>query len=116
MKPHDVYRNLHNGLWSILDRKTGRVLKHQDKVFVMDALFIVRAGGRAKVLLERRKNVHAFVRGTVIETNELDLSGFVSVTYNPYKHSTFIQKETGESISASPCVIMLAQGMVLAMV
>ena len=59
----DVYKNLHKDIWSVRNRKTGRVITHKKLVHVRDASFVVQPAGRNKVLAEKRKNVHAFVRG-----------------------------------------------------
>lgn len=62
----EVYRNLHKNCFSV--RKNGRVVKHipdDQGLTLVDVKFAVQPAGRAKVLRERKKNVHAFVRGTV---------------------------------------------------
>ena len=58
-----VYYNLHQHMWSVKDIKTGRVICHQYEVQLYNATFKVSAAGRARVLKERRKNVHAGVQG-----------------------------------------------------
>tara|TARA_B110000902_G_scaffold146614_1_gene169090 strand:- start:49 stop:507 length:459 start_codon:yes stop_codon:yes gene_type:complete len=62
-----VYRNLHNGLISIQDLSTGLVLGHAYAIDLRWADFIVREAGRQQVIKEKRKNVHAFVRGEVVD-------------------------------------------------
>ena len=62
-----VYRNLHNGLISIQDLSTGLVLGHAYAIDLEEANFIVREAGRQQVIKEKRKNVHAFVRGEVVD-------------------------------------------------
>ena len=62
-----VYRNLNNGLISIQDLSTGLVLGHASAIDLQEASFIVREAGRQQVIREQRKNVHAFVRGKVID-------------------------------------------------
>jgi len=59
----EVYWNLSRNCWSIRDVATGRIHAHADKVSVRGAQFVVQPAGRARVLRERKKNVHAFVRG-----------------------------------------------------
>jgi hypothetical protein len=94
----DVYRNLHldGVLWSV--RKTGgKVLMHAQSVYLIDVEFIVHESGRQRVLKEKKKNVHAFARGTLV----LDHMQFVgrkmlsdhSATYNPYKYNSFMYKD-----------------------
>ena len=62
-----VYRNLHNGLISIQDLSTGLVLGHAYAIDLRWADFVVREAGRQQVIKEKRKNVHAFVRGEVVD-------------------------------------------------
>jgi hypothetical protein len=51
------------------------------------------------VLKEQRKNVHAGVVGTLVDS--IDAVGNERVTYNPYKGSNFTLCGTGEPILAS---------------
>lgn len=90
-KPVEVYKNLHKGLWSI--RQSGKVVAHSDYVFLKDAKFVVRPGGRARVLREKRKNVHAFVKGYVANpaiASKVSENDWKDVYYNPYKHDSFV--------------------------
>ena len=60
----DVYFTLHRGVWSLRDRKSGLVTGHSRVVaFAFGARMVVREAGRARVLREGVKNVHAFIRG-----------------------------------------------------
>ena len=94
----EVYRNLHKDCFSI--RKNGRVVKHlfnDEKLDMEDVKFAVQPAGRVKVLRERKKNVHAFVRGTYISKG---LAAWQSVaSYNPYKYGHFFTSFGG---NASP--------------
>jgi len=97
-KSVSVYRNLHNGKWSI--RQGGIVRCHADAVYLKDAEFAVGAKGRERVLKEKRKNVHAFVRGKVADIHKFRrASGYwYKVGYNPYKNETFVKMEDGNPI------------------
>ena len=92
-KPVEVYRNLHKKCWSI--RQGGKVKVHTSYLCLKDAKFVVQPAGREKVLREKKKNVHAFVKGYLIsasESNRLteDIEWTCdAVTYNPYKHPHF---------------------------
>jgi hypothetical protein len=104
------YRNLHKKCYSIVDLKAGKVFKHQFHVVLKDAWFQVSECGRKRVLKERRKNVHAWIRGTLLETN----FGFPDLQpkeayYNPYKTKTFVDKETNEPVERAS-IVMLAPG------
>jgi len=63
--------------------------------------FVVNKKGRLKVLLEKRKNVHAFVRGEVLSANRHrrindipvdELDEWDEVSYNPYQYNKFYMK------------------------
>ena len=105
----EVYRNLHNGMLSIRDAKTKHVVGHADRVTLADVTFHVSQAGRERVLRERRKNVHAVVRGSLVSYmfgggyKGRSLSSYVSegevpqfamadmqVKYNPYKAGAFM--------------------------
>ena len=85
----EVYRNLHKNVWSVRDKRTGRVIDHAERVIIRDARFIVQPAGRAKVLREQRKNVHAFVRGTLYSRIAATHPADQKVSYNPYKAGHF---------------------------
>ena len=113
----DVYYNLHSGLWSLLDRRTGKVYDHAPVVVSsLPVTCVVRPAGHRRVVEERRKNVHAFIRGDWLEPSD-DLEGWtaragklnlVQVSYNPYRGPTFYRKDTGQDITEASTIIMLA--------
>ncbi len=97
----EIYRNLHKKCFSV--RQRGRVVGHlmddpTEHVLLKDVKFAVQPAGRRKVLREKRKNVHAFVRGDMVSLpsyTHLGLNQFTNeVTYNPYHYSTFYFKES----------------------
>lgn len=88
-----VYWNLHKKCWSIQHK--GKVIKHVQTCLLNNAVFKVSEAGRQRVIKEKRKNVHAFVVGDIIDLNcdcpeELKRE----VSYNPYKHPWFYFKRT----------------------
>ena len=89
----EVYYNLHKHLFSV--RHKGKVISHSYDVQLEDVTFAVQKAGSEKVISEGRKNVHAFVRGTLVETTETNKNG-TSVTYNPYKYKCFVNKVDGQ--------------------
>lgn len=104
-----VYWNLHKKCFSVKcieknHKFFGKVILHAKRVRLCDVTFKVSAAGRARVLREKRKNVHAGVVGEIKqvtllhEINEsysLDSAYglWYRVTYNPYKYSTFVDTE-----------------------
>lgn len=96
----EVYWNLHKDLFSVRNMQTGRVMMHTHFVRLQDAKFVVRPSGRLRVLREKRKNVHAFVRG-YLDTYDLDWSVFGperKATYNPYKYDSFVDHDTEQKL------------------
>ena len=97
-----VYYNLHKHTFSL--QKNGLVIAHADYVKLKDVEFRVRKGGREKVNIEKSKNVHAFVIGTLVDfceypCNELPEEPAAEiVTYNPYKYESFVIKSTEEPV------------------
>ena len=91
----DVYFNLHRKLYSIRaceGPNKGRVIAHRHTVTLIDPTFKVSQAGRARVLKERKKNVHATVRGGWYDPD--DKLGFNpyegrEITYNPYQMCSF---------------------------
>ena len=97
-----VYFNLHRKCFSVKALEginKGRVIKHAFFVALENVTFKVSEAGRQRVLKEQRKNVHAGVVGTLV--NSLDVVGSERVTYNPYKGNTFVLCGTGDPVLAS---------------
>ena len=120
-----VYWNLHKECWSVValqGEHKGRVVKHTDSIVIKAATFVVQPAGRERVRREGKKNVHAFVRGTVSLIGELVefmmVDGGVMenrpVTYNPYKFDTFVFADNQEPVFASKNVALLGPRNVLA--
>ena len=96
----EVYYNLHKHVFSV--RHKGRVIAHTNAIQIKNAEYVVRKSGRQRVLKEGRKNVHAFVRGDMLEHKggAFDMSFSVlgdRVTYNPYKYDSFVDTEDHEA-------------------
>ena len=66
----ECYFNLHKQCLSA--RPMGGRVQHYRWLNMRDVTFAVQPAGRAKVLKERRKNVHAFVRGLVDSSQLLE--------------------------------------------
>ena len=110
-----VYRNLHyrdRVMYSVRNESTKRVQAHMDYIYLTDAVFRVGKAGREKVLQEKRKNVHAGVRGILTPLSKtLDLQDdFVQVRYNPYETETFVRCDTGEPVRQAKNVIINKKG------
>lgn len=106
-----VYWNLHKHLFSVRDTRTGRVAHHARRVDLRDVTFAVGAKGRERVLAERRKNVHAGARGEVaaIDGGTFDPAGWEGVTYNPYRHATFVRVADEAPVSGADEVAMVIE-------
>lgn len=106
-----VYYNLHKKTFSITYES--RVVLHADYVKLSNVEFRVRKGGKEKVRQEKRKNVHAFVIGTLEDYCEYPCDKILVepndnvVTYNPYKNDTFVYKQTGQPVYNANKVAML---------
>jgi hypothetical protein len=64
-KPVFVYRNLHKKCLSV--RQGGIVKCHAENVVLMDCEFKVSIKGRDRVRKEGKKNVHAGIKGMVVD-------------------------------------------------
>jgi hypothetical protein len=117
-----VYRNLHNGLISIKSASSGLVLGHAESVDISSADFVVHEAGRQRVLKEKQKNVHAYVKGLLMDVRGFtpykgrtigDTLGAIHstykdtvVSYNPYKAPHFVIKGTSDKVSkAKLCTV-----------
>ena len=94
----EVYFNLHKKTFSVRSAKSGKVLLHTDEVHIENPEFVVRQSGRNRVLSEGRKNVHAFVRGDATFFRYTNRPTLDTLTYNPYKYASFVDKKTEEPV------------------
>lgn len=96
-----VYFNLHRKTFSVqalTGPNKGRVIVHVDRFEMLNATFVVRKGGRERVLKEQRKNVHAFVKGDwVDDSRRIKGTPEGKCSYDPYKADTFMT-ERGKPI------------------
>jgi len=97
----EVYFNLHRKMLSI--RVNGKVMAHAPAITLDNPTFHVSEAGRQRVLKNKRKNVHAWVRGdwdNYLRTaiSQVIPENSVEVTYNPYKYSTFVLAKDGSPI------------------
>ena len=91
----EVYYNLHKKCLSV--RKRGLVIDHVSSILLKNAEFVVQPAGRKRVVKEKRKNVHAYIRGERVAVASFDGKS-ERITYNPYKHKSFVSVETGKPV------------------
>lgn len=96
-KPVKVYKNLHNGLFSVM--QDNLVVAHVESFTMQSVVFKVNQSGRERVIKEGKKNVHAFVTGMLIAVNsDGDFKRDTKITYNPYKYTSFIFADTEKEV------------------
>lgn len=110
----DVYFNLHKNKYSIKSRQTGKVIMHSYQVYCGLSSFIVQPAGHAKVIKEKKKNVHAFVRTnnwTLATTPKWfkDLK-WERVFYNPYKADYFYDTQSKKIRAAKQTKLIIEDG------
>jgi len=114
----DVYRNLHTGNLSV--REKGLVVDHVHDIWISKAHFVVNPAGRARVLRQRRKNVHAFVRGYQLSemadraliAHGKDGSVGATLRYNPYESDGFVEIQTGRKVRWAELAYVGPEGVV----
>ena len=88
-----VYYNLHRKVWSVQHKIPGkgwRIFKHMPTILLDDVSWKVSAAGRARVLREKRKNVHAYAVGTLyMQSWRRIREDWKQVRYNPYEGDHF---------------------------
>lgn len=94
-KPIYLYRNLSSKdefhKYSVMQNNL--VVAHTGQIMLKNVEFIVRKSGLAKVRREKRKCVHAFIKGYITNSSKdtvaLERSS-CRITYNPYLNNTFM--------------------------
>lgn len=95
-----VYFNLHKKCFSVmaLEGEYKRlVVLHAYELVLINAVFSVNQKRRAKVLIEKSKNVHAGVIGYL--NTEIENVLGEEVTYNPYLYTSFVYVDNKKEIS-----------------
>jgi hypothetical protein len=106
------YFNLHKRCFSLKALEgpnKGRVVAHADHVLLTDVVFKVSEAGRQRVIREKRKNVHAGVVGEWLSQHNPHITfvtNLTPITYNPYKHSTFVKRGSETPVRWADTVIM----------
>ena len=104
-----VYYNLHKHTFSLQSRNKedyGRVIGHTEYVILKNVSYVVREAGHKKVLSEKKKNVHAFVVGEIVDEVGDDRGREQVVSYNPYNKASFFYKDSGEECSSSKYAVL----------
>ena len=107
----EIYRNLHKKCFSI--RKNGKVVDYlydDQELHLVDAKFRVQPAGRERVRRENKKNVHAYVKGTVaplggLQRKTLFTMCFQTASYEPYTMESFETFPDETPIFEAPHVI-----------
>ena len=116
----ETYFNLHKKCLSY--RESGGRVRHAHSILLNNVRFAVQPAGREKVRREKKKNVHAFVRGEVafvrpditdddgdITVGTMERHGYRPVTYNPYKYDTFVYADNGEPVREARQVAIIGR-------
>lgn len=100
-----VYRNLHNQKFSVL--QDGLVVGHTTSIVLAGCTFVIQESGRQRVIRDKKKNVHAYVKGMVCAPGfHVDVAKFPNrerVRYNPYEMNGF-QNLEGRIVDGAPYV------------
>ena len=93
-----VYRNLHRGCWSVM--QDGIVRFHCSHLSIANCSFHVNEKGRQRVIRNKRKEVHAWIKGRIpysVCYSDMDFSEWPihshRVTYNPYLFGSFLMDD-----------------------
>ena len=97
-----VYFNLHQHVFSITHK--GKVIGYADELTLTNAFTTVNEKGRQRVLANKRKEVHAYVHGTVGAPSGLELPR--ALYYNPYQVSQFVDYDTRQEVGTVPEVLL----------
>ncbi len=90
-----------NDCISVRDLPNGKVF-YAEQVDLIDVTFSVQPAGLRKFRETGQKNVHAFVRGTVVNRDDLGPGAWWGVArYNPNDSNTFLDKHTGEPVHSA---------------
>ena len=105
--PVRVFKNPKHGCYSIMQRGIVRASARQ--VRLADVEFRVREAGRLRMLRERRKNVHAFAIGRLVDFVHPDETRCIEpmpgrAVYDPYRFDSFVDRDTRAPVLTAKAV------------
>lgn len=104
-----VYRNLRRDCFSIVDVSTRRVCAYSKKLWLSNVEFKVSEAGRQRVLQSKKKNVHAWVVGTVMKPPPWFKGALLNrlryVWYNPYSTRLFKTEDSSVALRARAALL-----------
>jgi len=108
-KPVRVYRNLHKQVISV--KQGGLVRCHTNNVVLHLCKFIVSKAGQKRVRNDKRKNVHAYIEGIVVNARATDhlLLPWSELYYNPYKTDFWEDRVSGKEVESAEWVDVIRQ-------
>lgn len=113
-----VFKNLKHGCYSIMQRGTVRASAR--RVRLADVEFRVGEKGRQRMIRERRRNVHAFAVGRLVDWVHPDDSRDIAplegrgAIYDPYRFASFVDAETGAPVTSVSAAYFDEDGVVYA--
>lgn len=90
-----IHRNLQNGLWSVTDPRTRRVIAHVPAVAVADAAPKVSAATCRRIREAGRRRVGAWITGTIAPL-PADLTAGQPLRFNPHRGDAFTLPDGSE--------------------
>lgn len=95
-----VYRNLNKpefySIMAMEGEDKGKVVGYARSVLLENCQLVVSEASRQRVLREKRRNVHAFCQGIIVDASEIvqALNGKeCAITYNPYRMGSFFRRD-----------------------
>jgi hypothetical protein len=79
-----------------------------NELVLMNCEMVVQPAGHARVKKEQRKNVHAFIKGELVDSWPSDLD--TRISYSPYIDPFFFIVKTGDKIDRAAHVRFTSDG------
>lgn len=111
-----IFRNLHHkGVVYSVRNSEGKTIAHSNSVLIRNAKFVVQPAGLARVRKEKKKFVHAGVRGEVV-LDPIEAANIIknmdqskTAYYNPYKTDHFVDVENNK-LDKADYVLLTSDG------
>ena len=105
-QPVDVYRCLprKGRVYSI--RQNGKVVGHTEVLNLSHVSFVVNEAGKKRAICTKKRNVHAFIRGFIKDSNVMHT--LYPLSYCPFNKEGFMLE--GKEVQSSPFVAIRKYG------
>ena len=100
-----IYRNLNRKGRYFSIKQDGLVVAHTKRFYLTDVECVVNKSGKKRALETRQRNVHAYLKGTLSNSDSVKLEFSYILNYKPFNREGFYSESLGNIDKCSTAYI-----------